>query len=120
MLDQNYGIIMKDMKEANEYLSIWQDINSNARLYANNGQTPTEMRAKAPVHKGPTRLMFGPGMQGTDIPKTIQDAIKSGEFGGRFTVDDAEVKRAGEKIGRNEPCPCGSRKKYKHCCGKNK
>lgn len=25
----------------------------------------------------------------------------------------------GKKIGRNEPCPCGSRKKYKKCCGKN-
>ena len=25
----------------------------------------------------------------------------------------------GRKIGRNEPCPCGSGKKYKHCCGKN-
>lgn len=24
--------------------------------------------------------------------------------------------RAGKKIGRNEPCPCGSGKKYKHCC----
>lgn len=24
-----------------------------------------------------------------------------------------------EKVGRNEPCPCGSGKKYKHCCGKN-
>ncbi len=24
----------------------------------------------------------------------------------------------GEKIGRNEPCPCGSGKKYKHCCGR--
>jgi uncharacterized protein YchJ len=22
------------------------------------------------------------------------------------------------KVGRNEPCPCGSGKKYKHCCGK--
>lgn len=25
----------------------------------------------------------------------------------------------GEKVGRNEPCPCGSGKKYKHCCGAN-
>ena len=25
----------------------------------------------------------------------------------------------GEKIGRNDPCPCGSGKKYKHCCGRN-
>ncbi len=29
------------------------------------------------------------------------------------------VKREGRKIGRNEPCPCGSGKKYKKCCGAN-
>jgi preprotein translocase subunit SecA len=23
------------------------------------------------------------------------------------------------KVGRNDPCPCGSGKKYKKCCGKN-
>jgi preprotein translocase subunit SecA len=23
-----------------------------------------------------------------------------------------------KKVGRNDPCPCGSGKKYKHCCGK--
>ena len=27
--------------------------------------------------------------------------------------------RKAKKIGRNEPCPCGSGKKYKYCCGKN-
>ncbi|MCX5681130.1 MAG: SEC-C metal-binding domain-containing protein, partial [Candidatus Omnitrophica bacterium] len=27
-------------------------------------------------------------------------------------------RRVGEKIGRNDPCPCGSGKKYKKCCGK--
>ncbi|MBO5305944.1 MAG: SEC-C domain-containing protein [Clostridia bacterium] len=27
------------------------------------------------------------------------------------------VKRASEKIDRNAPCPCGSGKKYKKCCG---
>jgi len=34
--------------------------------------------------------------------------------------DDAKpapVRREGRKIGRNEPCPCGSGKKYKRCCG---
>jgi SEC-C motif domain protein len=29
------------------------------------------------------------------------------------------VVRDGKKIGRNDPCPCGSGKKYKYCCGKN-
>ncbi|MDY7109772.1 MAG: SEC-C metal-binding domain-containing protein, partial [Planctomycetota bacterium] len=28
--------------------------------------------------------------------------------------------RAAPTVGRNEPCPCGSGKKYKHCCGKRK
>ena len=28
-------------------------------------------------------------------------------------------KRVSKKIGRNDPCPCGSGKKYKNCCGKN-
>jgi preprotein translocase subunit SecA len=29
-----------------------------------------------------------------------------------------EVVPVGKKVGRNDPCPCGSGKKYKHCCGK--
>jgi len=28
------------------------------------------------------------------------------------------VKREGDKVGRNDPCPCGSGKKYKKCCGR--
>ena len=36
----------------------------------------------------------------------------------------SEAKKAntvikGKKVGRNDPCPCGSGKKYKFCCGKN-
>ncbi|MBQ6922402.1 MAG: SEC-C domain-containing protein, partial [Clostridia bacterium] len=30
------------------------------------------------------------------------------------------VKKAKQSIGRNDPCPCGSGKKYKNCCGKDK
>ncbi|MCK5437892.1 MAG: SEC-C domain-containing protein, partial [Desulfobulbaceae bacterium] len=30
------------------------------------------------------------------------------------------VTREGQKIGRNAPCPCGSGKKYKRCCGNKK
>jgi len=26
------------------------------------------------------------------------------------------VKAAGRRVGRNDPCPCGSGRKYKHCC----
>ena len=30
----------------------------------------------------------------------------------------APLKSAAPKVGRNEPCPCGSGKKFKHCCGR--
>jgi preprotein translocase subunit SecA len=33
-------------------------------------------------------------------------------------MDKAKPVRTGPKVGRNDPCPCNSGKKYKHCCGK--
>jgi SEC-C motif-containing protein len=42
---------------------------------------------------------------------------------GQWLYKDGEVSphtvvRSGPRIGRNEPCPCGSGKKYKHCHGR--
>ena len=38
---------------------------------------------------------------------------------GRWFYRDGEIRVSGEerKIGRNDPCPCGSGKKFKRCCG---
>ena len=33
-------------------------------------------------------------------------------------LNPPKTKIAEKKVGRNEPCPCGSGKKYKKCCGK--
>ncbi len=38
---------------------------------------------------------------------------------GNRTVVKKTVRREKAKVGRNDPCPCGSGKKYKNCCGKN-
>ena len=32
--------------------------------------------------------------------------------------DTVKIQKKSEKVGRNDPCPCGSGKKYKQCCGK--
>jgi preprotein translocase subunit SecA len=29
------------------------------------------------------------------------------------------IRNLGQKVGRNDPCPCGSGKKFKNCCGKS-
>ena len=48
------------------------------------------------------------------------EAIHSVDGGAKIGTDvDRTVKNDGPKVGRNDPCPCGSGKKYKNCCGKN-
>jgi preprotein translocase subunit SecA len=51
----------------------------------------------------------------------LEDASASGN--GDLAIAEAATKkrpavRAAQKVGRNDPCPCGSGKKYKHCHGK--
>lgn len=79
--------------------------------------------------------MFNP-MYGLDALGQLEDVMQEPEFRekyiqkppenmGYFGYDDLfEDKkpyvRPGKKIGRNDPCPCGSGKKYKNCCGRKK
>jgi preprotein translocase subunit SecA len=56
----------------------------------------------------------GPPPKQTASPMAkVANASRGGDSG-----KPAE-KVEGKKIGRNDPCPCGSGKKYKHCCGKS-
>ena len=55
----------------------------------------------------------------------VEDRLQTARASHGEDSSPAEVqKRAktadGKKIGRNDPCPCGSGKKYKNCCGRNK
>ena len=63
--------------------------------------------------------------------KRMQPPLRGGVFADKselkkpfFHSKNKEIKKtknAGKKkIGRNDPCPCGSGLKYKHCCGKNR
>jgi len=50
---------------------------------------------------------------GTKAPKGSDIVSEAAE-----AVEKAKPVRAGPKVGRNDPCPCNSGKKFKHCCGK--
>ena len=56
------------------------------------------------------------------ITKAALQSINSVD-GGQSTVENPELNRTvvreEPKVGRNDPCPCGSGKKYKNCCGRN-
>ena len=52
----------------------------------------------------------------------LSDHLSSAQASHGDEVSTATAKKAAaaEKIGRNDPCPCGSGKKYKNCCGRDK
>ncbi|MFA6621201.1 MAG: preprotein translocase subunit SecA [Candidatus Caldatribacteriota bacterium] len=63
----------------------------------------------------------------TDIPeeRSKNYTVEGNVTGKKESPNNFNRKLTGKdnkktKIGRNDPCPCGSGKKYKHCCGKNK
>ena len=51
----------------------------------------------------------------------VANPVNAGFAGGekKTVVKKVNVPRTSNKVGRNEPCPCGSGKKYKNCCGAN-
>jgi uncharacterized protein YecA (UPF0149 family) len=52
------------------------------------------------------------------VSKEEQREEEVSPYGGQLPPpDQAPYKRETPKVGRNEPCPCGSGKKYKKCCG---
>jgi len=53
---------------------------------------------------------------GEDIPHVLPALRKFAQI--RAEEDD-DMQQPSRKVGRNQPCPCGSGKKYKRCCGLN-
>lgn len=91
--------------------------------------------------KQPTSLTFGPNIQKLlDSGEWDREQFKEMLRSMGLPVDGLEATTAGGKadkakeeskeetpiiplpvkVGRNDPCPCGSGKKYKNCCGKNR
>jgi preprotein translocase subunit SecA len=59
-------------------------------------------------------------MQHASVSALTGDADPSAASEAAGAAPSAEpVRRVGAKVGRNEPCPCGSGKKYKHCHGQS-
>jgi len=107
------------------FLDVTTNLLNNVPHWANNGWTPAElMRQTSKKGKGkgrshaPFELIDG-GLSGgfedgfgEDIDNQYHDWFD--DFGDKVKREPVVV----EKIGRNEPCPCGSGKKYKNCCGR--
>ena len=74
-------------------------------------QAPDDVQSRR--RREPTTRVFESKQSTTNIGLT-----KSRSEGGAQQIGKLQPVRVEEKVGRNDPCPCGSGKKYKHCHGK--
>ncbi|WP_334075083.1 SEC-C metal-binding domain-containing protein [Paenibacillus sp. A14] len=80
-------LVFDDEVQVRQVAQLLVDVSNHTRLWSNCGHTPAEL--------------------GTGKPTTIPTVM------GRTSKTPIRV----VKVGRNDPCPCGSGKKYKKCCG---
>ncbi len=73
----------------------------------------------ATIRENTARMMLTVQLRRAEEPKREQVAKPTGETGGDDSDDKKRTPiRKKKKPGRNDPCPCGSGKKYKNCCGR--
>lgn len=125
---ERMGIIMSADKLL-EFIDLFYDLNNNTRNPRNRGFTQYELSNHGNGYNVP-QIMFG---------ENIRNGLKSGIINANDLAvgitdselpNDVKMHMIGEmgkargnnitvkKIGRNDPCPCGSGKKYKKCCGR--
>lgn len=87
------GFIFDSFEEVNEFAQLFMNLNNTTRKWSIKGHKPVELTRKS----------------GRTINNNKKDNV--------IPFPQAGGVRS-KKIGRNQPCPCGSGKKYKFCCGK--
>src|ERR1700726_2341830 len=97
------------------------------------GGSPNDLSGQGPEAGVPSIITGGRGGNGRpprqvatsvdDIEEAFQrkkkKELEQARMAGAGDMQVQQVVRSGEKVGRNDPCPCGSGKKYKKCCGAN-
>lgn len=108
-----------------QVIDIYVNLHNNTRLMVNRGYTPNELfRKYDPDDDLPKTVSFGPGiysliqsdeMIADELIECFEAMNISQDLKRTLISEIHKVKRPDP--GRNDPCPCGSGKKYKKCCG---
>lgn len=119
-------------KQAEAFVEIFYNIHNHFRKRSNRGYTPSELLMLLPKTGKPPKIVLGDNIRQMihngevsvfDMPNSIIGSenlppqTKLELLAQLAEINGAQPQPA--NISRNAPCPCGSGKKYKHCCGKN-
>jgi preprotein translocase subunit SecA len=99
--------VLHNLFRSTSNLQAFENFLSSLPQFLLKEQAPSATTATGPV----------PGRHGERMPAMSDDVSSNGE-GSELKLDLAPVRREVPKVGRNEPCPCGSGKKFKNCCGR--
>ncbi len=92
-------LAFKTKKQVQQFAQLYTQLYNDARLWENGGYTPRELFKQAPAH--------------SNTPEALSPADKKQVE--KAKNNKQQIIRV-QKVGRNDPCPCGSGKKYKKCC----
>ena len=112
-LNQASGMLQRDLSydEATRLLRLLEKLHNSYRYAQNSGYTPEELEAKASA-------LATKGAEGKAAEQRIR-ACPWFIWPVKINLHGEQPRTVQPSPGRNSPCPCGSGKKYKHCCGRN-
>jgi preprotein translocase subunit SecA len=88
-------------------------LNRNARLQGPENEPPAAGNA---ARLRPPPNPTGPNVTTRITPGAVAESLPTPEE--EIVLPTVTIRRETPKVGRNDPCPCGSGKKYKNCHGK--
>ncbi len=122
--EDDHSISGFSMEEVNQAVGLLQECYNSTNLRSNRGWAPKELAEKLGGLRMPSTIV----PVSTEAAKLMRQSEKAisamgikvdyeSGFTNMTTVGEhGEIRKI--KIGRNDPCPCGSGKKYKKCCGR--
>ncbi len=110
-----------------DHIDAMQDLRQGIRLRAYAQSNPVDAYKQESLHmfeemiaaiqEETVRRLYSVRIQKNEEVK--RERVATGITEGRGDGTVKKQPRRVQKIGRNDPCPCGSGKKYKHCCGRD-
>lgn len=130
---ESMDVRFKSSRDEERFLNLFNDFHNSTRMPCNCGHTPIEISKMIPSKNCVKSLTLGPNilkslqtgeMDIEDLRRQIlaaelpSEEIRLDILKQLNEINPDEPEKEQYKVGRNDPCPCGSGKKYKKCCGK--
>lgn len=109
------GVVITNKTDLDAFEKLYGRFYEQTRMQTHRGHTPKEIAALE-VHKNMQSTPKSVSNT-TFIPWASKHALNEESNNDRMMDKVSASSKQQKKIGRNEPCPCGSGKKYKRCCG---